>query len=172
MAEQNEDQLQEKISALVAELHNTDGLQRQQARHALIAIGQEAAPALIDLVANEKGHARWEAIEALGEIGDPYAANVLVDALLDDDTGIRWAASNALIGLDRAALEPLLVSLTKDFDSVWLRHGAHHILHVLKDRGRLYPKEIKVYEATQGVEPMVQVPWAAAAALEDLKNMG
>jgi len=62
--------------------------------------------------------------------------------------------------------------LTKDFDSVWLRHGAHHILHVLKDRGRLYPKEIKVYEATQGVEPMVQVPWAAAAALEDLKNMG
>jgi HEAT repeat protein len=136
----------------------------------LISLGREAVPAFIYAVANVKGHARWEAIEALGSIGDPEAANILVDTLIDEDLGIRWAASNALIKLDRAAVEPLLIALTKHFDSVWLRRGAHHILHALKDRGHLFPAEIKVYEATQGIEPLVETIWAAKAALENLKD--
>jgi len=42
------------------------------------------------------------------------------------------------------------------------------LLHVLKDRGRLLPKEINVYKALKGIEPAAKVPWAAEAALEDL----
>ena len=163
--------LQKQIDTLISELSDKDGLKRQKARLDLIHIGYDAAPALVEVAANGKGHARWEAIEALGRIGNPDAADVLVGALRDEDTGVRWAASNALIGLDRAAVKPLLISLTKDFDSVWLREGAHHVLHVLKDRGRLLPKEVKVFEALEGIEPFVEVPWAAEAALEDLSFM-
>jgi len=170
MIADNYDDLQDRISSLIAELHDTDGLKRQKARHMLIAFGWEAVPALIDVVTNDEGRARWEAIEALGRIGDPVAASAIVDALRDDDMDVRWAASNALIELDRAALKPLLEALTKELDSVWLREGAHHILHVFKDQGRLLPKEYKVFEALEGAEPQVEVPWAAEAALQDLHS--
>jgi HEAT repeat protein len=160
--------LQDRISSLIDELHDPDGLKRQKARHMLIAIGWEAVPALMDVIKNEEGRARWEAIEAVGRIGDPAAAPALVEALHDDDMDIRWAASNALIEMDRAAIKPILEALTKELDSIWLREGAHHILHVFKDQGRLLPKEYKVFEALEGAEPEVEVPWAAEAALQDL----
>lgn len=164
------DHVQEKksISSLIADLNDADGLKRQRARYDLIAMNGEAVPGLIDVVANEKGHARWEAIEALGWIGDPRPATLLVDALRDDDIGIRWAAANALIKFRRATIEPLLMALTEHFDSIWLQQGAHHILHTFRDRGLLYPEEVKVFEATEGIEPMVEIPWAAEAALENL----
>jgi HEAT repeat protein len=170
MATQENVQPEQSISSLIADLDNADGIQRQKSRNTLISMGSEVVPALIDVVVNGKGHPRWEAIEALGFIGDPAAASILVDALMDDDVGIRWAASGALVRLGRPSLEPLLVALTKDFDSVWLRQGAHHILHTFKDQGMLFPEEIKVYDATQGVEPLVEIPWAADAALRNLKS--
>jgi HEAT repeat protein len=169
MVVQDHVELENRISLLIADLHDADGLKRQKARYALIALNKEAVPALTDIVLKEKGHARWEAIEALGWIGDPEVATILVDNLRDDDVGIRWAAANALIKLGRAAVEPLLAALTEHFDSIWLRQGAHHILHTFKDRGLLYPKEVKVFEATEGIEPLVEVPWAANAALENLQ---
>lgn len=163
--------LNSQIESLIEDLQNEDGLERQRARYGLIHIGREAVSALIDVVRNEKGQARWEAIEALSRMNAPSAAPYLIDALKDDDIGIRWAASNALIAQDRAALEPLFESLVDEsgFGSAQFRQVAHHILHVLKDRHRLLPKEIKVFEALEGIEPEVEVPWAAEAALEDLK---
>lgn len=150
--------LQERISFLIDELHDPDGLKRQKDRHGLIRIGRDATPALIDVVSNEVGQPRWEAIETLERLKDPEAAQALVEALSDEEKGTRWAASNALIELDRAAIRPLLLALTKNFDSVQFREVAHHILHVLKDRGRLLPKEIKVYKALKGIEPAAKVP--------------
>jgi len=170
MNTQDRVQMETRISSLIADLHEGDGLKRQKARNSLIYLGRKAAPALIEVVEKERGPARWEAIEALVTIGDPDAADILVDTLRDEDVGIRWAAANALIKLNRAAVEPLLKALTKYFDSIWLREAAHHILHALKDRGLLYPEEIKVFEATRGIEPLVEIPWTAQAALENLKN--
>ena len=161
--------LQEKISTLINDLHSSDSIKRQRARHALTRIGWDATPALIDVVLNEEGQSRWEAIEALEQIRDPKAAKALVEALMDDETGTRWAASNALIALDRAAIKPLLIGLTKHFDSEPFREVAHHVFHVLKDRGRLLPKENKVFETLDDFQQAVEVPWAAEAALEDLE---
>jgi len=161
--------LQDRVLSLIDELGDPDGLKRQKARHALIRIGWDAVPALIDVV-SEKGdrQTRWEAIEVLAHIRDPKAAPVLIETLQDEDVGIRWAASNALIGLKRAAIKPLLIALTKHFDSVQFRQVARHILHVLKDEGRLLQKEMDVYEAFAGVEPVMEVPLAVKAALKDM----
>ncbi len=165
----NNASLQDQIAHLIAELHDADGLKRQRARHALIHFGWDAIPALTEAIAEEKGHARWEAIEALSRMNAPSAVPALVETLKDEDVGVRWAASNALIAQDRASLEPLLEALLKDFGSVWFRQGAHHVLHVLKDRHRLLPKEIKVFEALESIAPEAEAPWAAEAALEDLR---
>lgn len=163
--------LKSQIDSLTNNLHNEDGLVRQRARLGLVHIGHDAVPALIDVVLNEKGQVRWEAIEALSRMNAPSAVPVLIDALKDDDIGNRWAAANALITQDRVTLKPLFEALTKidGFGSVQFREGAHHILHVLKDHHRLLSKEINVFEALEGPEPEVEVPWAAEAALEDME---
>jgi HEAT repeat protein len=170
-ADDNAD-LQNKISNLIDELHDPDGIKRQKARHDLILIGRNATPALVEIVSNETGHARWEAIKTLEGLRDPDAAPALVEALMDEEKGTRWAASNALIGLDRAGIRPLLVGLTRHYDSVQFREVAHHILHTLKDRNSLLPKELEVFEALESIEPAVKVPWAAEAALEELDSNG
>lgn len=162
--------LQEKISSLIDELHDPDGLKRQEVRHNLIKIGWDAVPQLIEVVSKEEDKVRWEAIEALGYIRDPEAAPILVEALLDENTDNRWAASNALIELDRASLKPLFAGLMKHFGSTRFRIVAHHVLHVLKDRGRLLSKEIKVLDALEDIEPEATVPWAAKAAFDDLEK--
>lgn len=163
--------LNDQIDSLIADLHNDDGLIRQRARLGLIDIGHEAVPALINVVQQDKGPARWEAIEALSRLSAPDAVPALIEALMDGDTGHRWAASNALITQDRAALKPLFEALIqgRTFGSAQFREVAHHILHVLRDRHRLLPKEIRVLEALEGVEPEAKVPWAAEAALEQLE---
>lgn len=161
----------DQIDSLIRDLHSEDGLERQRARYGLINIGPEAVPSLIGVVDSEGGQARWEAIQTLSRMNAPTAVPVLIEALKDEETGIRWAAMNALITQDRATLKPLFQELVKvsGFGSARFRQGAHHILHVMKDRHRLYPKEIKVFEALEGIEPEAQVPWAAEAALEDLE---
>jgi HEAT repeat protein len=168
-ADDNAD-LQDRISNLIDELHDPDGIKRQKARHDLVLIGRDATPALVEVVLNETGHARWEAIKTLEGLRDPDAAPALVEALMDNQKGTRWAASNALIGLDRAGIRPLLVALTKNYNSVQFREVAHHILHSLKDRNSLLPKEIELFEALESIEPAVKVPWAAEAALEELDS--
>jgi hypothetical protein len=65
-------------------------------------------------------------------------------------------------------LEELLQGLMRDFDSVWLREGAHHILNVLKKKKYLRQPCLQVLQALEGVEPEVTVPWAAEAAWETL----
>lgn len=154
------------IPSLVRKLGDVDGFIRMHAREILICIGGPAVPALIDTLSNDNSQLRWQAIKVLESIQDPSAAPALVDRLKDDNAGVRWAASDALIRLREAAIPALLEGLICNFDSLWLRQGAHHILHVLKDAGKLNQAEEKVFEALEGVEPTVAVPWAAEKALE------
>ena len=141
-----------------------------QARQVFCCIGAPVVPDLINTVSNANPQLRWEVIKVLECLQDPTAIPILVEQLKDDHAGVRWAASNALIGLQRAALPVILNALVSDFDSIGLRQSAHHILHVLKDDGKLRHAEVKVYEALQGVEPTAAVPWAAEKALEKLKK--
>ncbi len=160
---------QEEIKELISEFQSSDGLVRQRARLALVSYGCEAVRALVEALSDANEHARWEAAEALGAIADPSAAVALVHVLEDESMDVRGAAAESLINLDRGAVLPLLQELTQHFDSVWLRSGAHHVLHVLKDRGRLTEEEIEVFNALENLAPEAAVPWAAVRALETLR---
>jgi hypothetical protein len=60
----------------------------------------------------------------------------------------------------------------RDFYSVWLREGAHHILNVLKKEKYLRQPCLHVLQALEGVEPEVTVAGAAEAAWESLFGPG
>lgn len=68
----------------------------------------------------------------------------------------------------RACLQPLLHALTeRAADSVWLRDGAHHVLHDLAKMG-LAEGMAPVLTALEGIEPTATVPGEARRALDTL----
>jgi HEAT repeat protein len=154
------------IPALIDHLADSDSLVRSHARDVLACIGTPAVPDLIEALHSTSSRVRWQAIKALECIQDPSVAPELVEQLRDDNAGVRWAAANALIALRRDAIPALLEALVHNFDSLWLRQGAHHILHVLKDAGKLNASEEQVLSALEDIEPAAAVPWAAEKALE------
>jgi len=155
------------INELIATLGDHDGLVRQRARHSLVAIGQPAVPALIEALTDPDGHRRWEAAKTLGAIRAPSAAPALVRAMEDQDFGVRWLAAEGLIGLKRDGLKPLLQSLARHPESVWMREGAHHVFRMLVDHD-LHDLVAPVLAALDGVEPVLEVPQAAQTALREL----
>lgn len=54
---------------------------------------------------------RASAARALGEMGDPQAAEPLVASLSDEDADVRSAAADALVRIGASALEPLVSAL-------------------------------------------------------------
>lgn len=156
------------IPSLISDLSSSDGSKRKNARLQLIGVGKMAIPGLIEVLSRGNRNARWEATKVLRVLKDPAVAAPLVEALKDEDIGVRWSAMEGLIYLEEACLEPLLLGLTRDFSSVWLREGAHYILRVLNERIKLNEKVLKVMEALEGPVPAVEVAWAAEAAWEAL----
>ena len=67
------------IQSLVADLGNSNGRMRIQARETLVRIGSQAVEPLMLALKDRNWHVRWEAAKALGGIGDPKAAPALVD---------------------------------------------------------------------------------------------
>ncbi len=158
----------ENIRGLIRDLGSQDRDARKRARHLIIQEGKLALPALIEELSKGGLESRLEAAKILGAIKNPAAAPALIHALEDDDFGVRWSAMEGLIGLEKAGLEPLLLALKEDFDSVRLREGAHRILRVLDEQDLLDKPVVKVLESLESIQPEVEVPWAAEAALKSL----
>lgn len=69
--------------------------------NALIAIGSEAVPSLIEILRNGVSHARLQAARALAKIGDPRAIPALMEVLQTDSAiSTYWAEQ----GLDKLGL--------------------------------------------------------------------
>jgi HEAT repeat protein len=160
-----------KIESLVGQLQSKKWVERQRARIALEKIGRRATPRLIELLSSRNKHLRWEACKALGHIEDPAAAASLVAALTDDSMEVRWLAAEGLIALEDRALIPLLQALEVDFESPFLRQGAHHVLHALERKRRLNEKTLAVLDTIRFLEPKLEVAVAARKALDSLGRM-
>lgn len=153
------------LESLAMALSDDDPVVREKARRELVAVRKAAVPLLIQVLSSKSRWARWEAVKALNEIGDPASARALVERLEDDVSEVRWTATEGLIRLGVGSLEPLLESLMGHSDSVLLRQGSHRILTVLASgdtTGRLAP----VLEALEGPAPIIALPLAAYNALK------
>jgi HEAT repeat protein len=161
-----------KIKSSVANLRSEDGIARHKAREILTSIGKQAVRQLIPLLKDPNDDVRWEAAKALAEIADPRAASKLVATLEDHNFGVRWLAAEGLIALGQDALIPLLDALRKRSDSVWLRQGAHHVLHDLS-KGDLELKDL-VAPVVAGLErgdPETEIHEPVLEALEQLQGV-
>jgi HEAT repeat protein len=156
------------IQELISRLESPDGFKRQEARDSLVRIGKPAVPALAKALSQSTYWGRWEIAMALSDIGEPSSAAALVEALEDENSGVRWLSAAGLIKIGRAALGPLMQVLAQRADSIWLRESAHHILHDLRDKKLLRERELEVYHALRAPAPDLEVPWIAEAALKEL----
>jgi HEAT repeat protein len=159
------------VDELLARLHSHDWKLRERARWDLVALRERAVFPLADALRDPDWHVRWEAAKALHDIADPRAAPALVRALRDRRFGVRWLASDALIALREGALPALLDALVHNADSIYLREGAHHVLHDLTRghlNGRVSETMRSVLSALEAIEAHVTVPLAARQALEAL----
>ncbi len=157
------------IGRLVAGLADPNGLARLRARRSLVSIGASTVPALTEALSNNNWRVRWEAAKALTEIADPSATDALVAAMEDDRPGVRWIASEGVIALGPRGLVPLLKALIRKSDSTWFRLGTHHVLRALEGRG-MDPHIHPVLNALNSPEPSVEVPLAAAEALDLIRR--
>jgi HEAT repeat protein len=157
------------IDNLLAQLGSRDGVQRRKAREQLVDVGKPAIPYFIAALQSPNERARWEAAKALGEIRQPTAAPALVQALEDEESAIRWLAATGLIRMRRGTLQPLFEALERHANSVWLREGAHHVLHMLIRDG-IADEAIPVLQALEDIEPAIEVPVAAYYALKKLRD--
>jgi HEAT repeat protein len=157
------------IRSLIADLRSKDGMLRQRSRQSLVAIGKPAVTSLIKLMRDRNDQVRWEATKALSDIGDPETAPALTAVLEDEEFDVRWLAAEGLIALGRKGLAPLLKALTERPQSVWLREGAHHVLHDLAKAG-LHKRVASLLQALEGVEPEIEVPPVAHKLLNALRK--
>lgn len=129
--------MENEIEELINKFYNKDGIQRKKARYALVKIGKPAVKYLSDLLNEpkeneQKEYVRWEAIKTLSQICTPESIPVLIKALEHEDFDVRWMAAEGLINIGKESIEPLLKSLIKNGDSIFLLEGVHHVLKDLQ----------------------------------------
>lgn len=139
---------------LLAELYESkEDVNRSILISALGKMGEAAVPTLVIILEsnNENRDYRNNAAEALGEIGPPASASIepLRKALTDKSSGLRKAASAALLKIDRAGNENALLA------------------HNLKELEQNDPERLK--EAMAGLK--LQGPKAAPAVPALLRIM-
>jgi uncharacterized protein (DUF302 family) len=155
------------IQSLVTNLSSSDDIIRIHSRESLVKIGKPAIPQLIEALKHGGHWLRWEAAKTLGQIGDPSAAPALVEALKDEESDIRWLAAEGLIKMKAGGIESLLHALTAQADFPRLLEGGHHVIRELV-KTDLKEYLTSVLSALEGMEPSLQVPWAARTAHEKL----
>lgn len=157
------------IESLMDMLASKDGIVRQKAREALVALGKPAVSSLTRALRNSKlDQVRWEAAKALGNINDTGSLPALVKALEDSNSDVAWVAADALKSFKKAAWPALLQALTEHgSESVLLRKGAHHVLVDQKEDGLndLLATLLQALESSSAPES------SAVAAHEILKKM-
>lgn len=100
---------------------------------------------------------REDAIAYLGSHPSAEAIDALIELLETDDAGVRWKAADALAGLGKSALKPLLHALVDKSDSRWLLEGATHVLHDNRDHN--------VAKMTEGLRAAMKGAGAAVATV-------
>jgi HEAT repeat protein len=162
--------MRNNIDELIADFICDDVIKCQKARRSLVSMGSKAVPYLIRGLSNDRHWVRWESAKALGQIGDDSATLALVKSLEDKEFDVRWLAAEALINIGHNSLIPLLEALADHGDkSIWLRRGAHHVLHDI-DRGEFDNILKTVMSELDNSGPSVEILYIAQKALDDMKK--
>lgn len=114
---------------------------------------------------------RTAAIHFLAENHSPASIEALAQTLADEDFGVRWAASNALIHAGQAAFKPILHMLVAHGTSAAVRETACHALCENVDP-QVRAASQELLQAMKGAGADVAAPQAAFQLLrsEEMKT--
>lgn len=86
------------------------------AEQGLVALGEQAAPAIGRMVDHPDAVVRARAVEALWQIADPRSQDALLSALSDPETGVRRLAALGLtaVAADAGALEQVVAAIGEE----------------------------------------------------------
>ena len=129
--------MENEIEELIKKLYSKDGIQRKMARYDLVKIGKPAIKYLSGLLnepkdKEQKEYVRWEAIKTLSQINNPESIPILIKALEHEDFDVRWMAAEGLINIGEKSIKPLLKTLVRKSNSIYLLEGIHHVLKELQ----------------------------------------
>ena len=117
------------LTALLAE----ESIVAGEAAEALIALGRQVVPAMLDLLRTQtNAQVRRLAARVLSHTADERAIPLLLETLADAHSGVRWLAAEALVHIGTAVVEPLLLHLATTKPSAWRTERAYHVLHKLQ----------------------------------------
>ncbi len=106
-----------ELKSLLADLTGADESRAETAVRALIGLGEEAIPALLNLSRSTDTDRRWWAVRTLGE--SPHARTEdLLPFLNDPAVEIRQAAALALVARADESMIPALIRALCDEDSI------------------------------------------------------
>lgn len=134
------------VSSLLPLLQDSVNAVREEASAALMAIGNEAIPSLIEALTHRDWLVRLRAVESLGAVKSPEAVPPLIAVVFNDpDSAVREDAVRALGNIgDRRAVEPLMFVVQKEPN---LRIPAVEALGRIGDR-RAVPMLLEVARGT------------------------
>jgi HEAT repeat protein len=166
------------VEDLILELGDAHKTVQRRAIDELVAIAAAGngnpivTEKLRDSIASADRRVRWAAVYALGQIGaDAFAmdsADVLCEAMADDDGDVRWAATNLMVRLGRENLPEIagrLLKLAAEGD----RNARKMALYCIRDLEIAGPELLAVVERAVH-DPDVHVRLAALAVLSRIRD--
>jgi HEAT repeat protein len=161
------------IPALLNALRGADEQLGSNIFSALVRMGHEAVPALIERSTSSSAWMRWNCLRALSEISDHRALPVLVSALLDSDHSVVWMAAKGLVRFGRVGLGPLLRLLITNETHPWLVETTSYVMRELYLRDPKLKSYLEpVIHSMHGPAFRVATPLAAQKALAQLTADG
>ncbi|MCW8816397.1 MAG: HEAT repeat domain-containing protein, partial [Ignavibacteriaceae bacterium] len=124
---------------------------------------------LMELLSHHKHIYRWEAVKTLEEISDPLSIPLFIQAMEDEKSDVRWLAAKGLIKLGKLSIKPLLKTLEKKSDSVFVLEGAHHVFYDLKEN-KMLPKDFPIDKLLSALKNPEWVESVKPVAYEILNN--
>ena len=106
---------------------------------------------------------REHAIEYLHEHQTDEGIAILIEALEDDDPGVRWKASEALAAFGESAMPRLLEALCQPSTDQRMREGAWHVLRQNSSHS--------VRAETQKLQKALKGPSANIASMEEANKL-
>jgi HEAT repeat protein len=164
------------VENLIRELGDAHKTIQRRAIDELVGIAAAGDPIVIEKlresIAGSDRRVRWAAAYALGQIGAGAfamdSADVLCEAMGDDDGDIRWAATNLMVRLGRENLVEIgarLLKLAADSD-----HNARKMaLYCIRDLEIAGPELLDVVEGAVH-DADIHVRLAALAVLSRLRD--
>ncbi len=90
-----------------------DASLREKARQVMLAAGPPALDYLGPSVKHDLAIVRYETVKILCQMDDPLTIPLLIQALSDSKSSIRWMAAEGLVRHGETAVKPLLLAMNQ-----------------------------------------------------------